>query len=124
MKAELDSVDDGTGNEDGVKSDILLSSPLAPSTCNSALNNLTPIKMASPQYDVKDNEEEGEADHNLLEELHRIQGMLGAVMKKKQSRVSSNSGNHNNSNNLKCNTPERDAEVERLRMQLQEQEVA
>ena len=56
--------------------------------------------------------------------------MLGVVMKKKRKgggggvKSTPGGGNHNNANNPEIRTPERDAEVVRLRMQLQEQEVA
>jgi centromeric protein E len=68
-----------------------------------------------------------EDDQHLLEDLHRIQEMLGAVMKKKLKgggvKTTPGGGNSINVNNLNGRTPDRDAEVERLRMQLQEQEV-
>jgi hypothetical protein len=55
-----------------------------------------------------------EEHNNLLEELHRIQGMLGTVMKKRRDKPVSSSVRP---------TPDRDEEVERLRIQLQEQEI-
>ena len=75
-------------------------------------------------------EDDDEDDHHLLEELHRIQDMLGVVMKKKRKgggggvKLTPGGGNGKNVNNPETRTPEWDAEVERLRMQLQEQEVA
>jgi centromeric protein E len=75
--------------------------------------------------------EDGDEDHHhLLEELHRIQEMLGVVMKRKRkgggggAKLTTGSGSGKNVNNPEGTTPERDAEVELLRMQLQEQEVA
>ena len=65
---------------------------------------------------------------NLLIELHRIQEMLGTVMKKKRKGGGATSGGSMKSpqpttNSAEIRTPERDAEVERLRLKLQEQEV-
>jgi hypothetical protein len=72
-------------------------------------------------------EDGDEDDQHLLEDLHRIQEMLGAVMKKKRkgggAKMTPGGGNGIHVKNLDSRTPERDAEVERLRMQLQEQEV-
>ena len=54
----------------------------------------------------------------MIQELHRIQGMLGSVMsKKKRGKVAG--GKLVNSR-----SPERDAEVERLKLELQSQEAA
>jgi hypothetical protein len=74
-------------------------------------------------------EESDEDDHLLLEELHRIQDMLGSVMKKKRKggggvKSTPGGGHGNKTNNPESRTPERDAEMEQLRVQLQEQEVA
>ena len=85
--------------------------------------------MMTPETEqrVEDGDED---DHLLLEELHRIQEMLGVVMKKKRKgggggvKSTPGGGKGKNVNNPDTRTPERDAEVERLRMQLQEQEVA
>ena len=66
-----------------------------------------------------DSQESEREDH--MEELHRIQGMLRTIMKKKK-RINGNGSNKGATFSNK--TPERDAEVEMLRMQLQEQEVA
>jgi hypothetical protein len=69
---------------------------------------------------VDDSDENGvqeaapEEQNHLLEELHRIQGMLGTVMKKRRDKPVSS---------LVRPTPDRDEEVERLRIQLQEQEI-
>ncbi|KAL7521682.1 hypothetical protein ACHAWX_006356 [Stephanocyclus meneghinianus] len=60
--------------------------------------------------------EEDDQDH-LLGELHRIQGMLGKVMKKRRDKPPSFATNG------KKPTPDRDEEVEKLRIQLQEQEI-
>jgi len=73
-------------------------------------------------------DESADNDHNLLEEFHRIQGMLGTVMKKKRikggkSTVSAGSTSNYNQSSQHA-TPARDAEVKQLRSQLQEQEVA
>ncbi|KAL7547423.1 hypothetical protein ACHAWF_010728 [Thalassiosira exigua] len=75
-----------------------------------------PSSSSSPAPEARDGRaQEGHRDgHLLLEELHRIQGMLGAVMKRKRR----------GDRAAAAATPERDAEVERLRLQLQEQEVA
>ena len=76
---------------------------------------------------IQRDEDGDEDDQHLLEDLHRIQEMLGAVMKKKRkgggAKTTPVGGNGINVNPLDSRTPERDAEVERLRMQLQEQEV-
>ena len=56
-----------------------------------------------------------EKDSNLIEELHRIQGMLGTVMTKRKEKLTTSA-------NGKKPTP-MDEEVEKLRIQLQEQEI-
>lgn len=67
---------------------------------------------ANEVTDIKPDE-----DIHLLEELHRIQGMLGTVMKKRRDKpvAASSTG--------KKPTSGRDEEVEKLRIQLQEQEI-
>ena len=55
-------------------------------------------------------------ESNLVEELHRIQGMLGTVMKKRKEKITTSA-------NGKKPTPIRDEEIEKLRIQLQEQEI-
>ena len=67
--------------------------------------------------DVKDDIEATHEESNLLEELHRIQGMLGTVMKKRRDKPISSTANGRKP------TPDRDEEVEKLRTQLQEQEI-
>ena len=67
--------------------------------------------------DNNDNAEATHEEHNLLEELHRIQGMLGTVMKKRRDKPISST------TNLSKPTPDKDEEVEKLRTQLQEQEI-
>jgi len=81
--------------------------------------NLDKSSLASPTTAHHDGNEEN--DH-LLEELHRIQGMLGTVMKKKRKGGAVKATTGGGSAGV-GNTPERDAEVERLRLQLQEQDV-
>lgn len=79
--------------------------------------NLNKVSLATPTVQhVVDGEGD---DHALLEELHRIQGMLGSVMTKKRRNKTATTS----SSVTKRSTPERDAEVEKLRMQLQSQEV-
>ena len=79
--------------------------------------NLNQVSLATPTVQhVVDGEGD---DHALLEELHRIQGMLGSVMTKKRRNKTATTS----SSVTKRSTPERDAEVEKLRMQLQSQEV-
>jgi len=67
----------------------------------------------------------GEEENNglLLEELHRIQGMLGTMKKKRKGGGGGSGAGASGAGGIN-GTPERDAEVERLRLQLQEQEVA
>ena len=97
----------------------LMSSPCVTSH-DSTLNKscaTTPSAITQP------NEDGGEVDDsNLLEELHRIQSMLGNVMKKKRKGTNAKS-TPIDSHNADFRTPKRDVEIERLRMQLQEQEV-
>ena len=101
-----------------------LSSPAVASDSDAASKSV--MTPATAQR-VEDGDED---DHHLLEELHRIQEMLGVVMKKKRKgggggvKSTPGGGNDKNANNPEIRTPERDAEVVRLRMQLQEQEVA
>jgi centromeric protein E len=61
-------------------------------------------------------EAEPEENGHLIKELHRIQHMLGTVMKKRRDKPPS-------SMNGKNPTPDRDEEVEKLRIQLQEQQI-
>ncbi|KAL9183404.1 hypothetical protein ACHAXT_005191 [Thalassiosira profunda] len=85
-----------------------VTSPVAGAPNRSSL--ATPAPTAHPAED--------EEDTGLLEELHRIQGMLGSVMKKKRSKGVKSPAT------AATRTPDRDAEVERLRLQLQEREAA
>ena len=78
--------------------------------------NLNKVSLATPTVQHADGEDD---DPALLEELHRIQGMLGSVMTKKRRNKTATTS----SSVTKRSTPERDAEVEKLRMQLQSQEV-
>ena len=84
--------------------------------------------VSTPSAITQPNEGGDVDDPNLLEELHRIQSMLGTVMKKKRrgtfGGAKSTPGGSDGSNKVEYRTPKRDAEMERLRMQLQEQEVA
>eukprot|EP00804_Cyclotella_cryptica_P012215 CCRYP_018226-RA/>CCRYP_018226-RA protein AED:0.27 eAED:0.27 QI:82/1/1/1/1/1/3/477/800 len=73
------------------------------------------ITDGAKNYSNASPEEDDQGD--LLEELHRIQGMLGKVMKKRKDKPSSSTANG------KKPTPDRDEEVEKLRIQLQEQEI-
>jgi len=112
-----------TGNDNNDDSGIVSSNiPFSPSSSKNDENNCTALansNLATPTQIFPENEE----DHtNLLEELHRIQGMLGTVMKKRKN---GSLGTAKKSSGSKASfySPERDAEVERLKMQLQEQEV-
>ncbi|KAL7526993.1 hypothetical protein ACHAXR_001749, partial [Thalassiosira sp. AJA248-18] len=97
----------------------ILSSPAMSTMHKSSLTTPT-----TSQHHGESGDDEPD-DHNLLEELHRIQGMLGSVMKKKRKGGGGGKLTPNNINAAaEYRTPERDAEVERLRIQLQEQEVA
>ena len=89
----------------------------AKSQASSTMSMKPPLATPTEQSMVDD-----AADDHLLEELHRIRGMLGAAMVKKRNKAGggSNSASKKTSNR----TPDRDAEVEQLRMQLQSQEVA
>jgi len=92
---------------------------------NNTLDASSPI-IRGLNNSVQD--ESADNDHNLLEELHRIQGMLGTVMKKKRTKgdkLTVSAGSNINYNHSSQHTmPARDAEMEQLRSQLQEQEVA
>jgi len=57
-------------------------------------------------------------DDQVIQELHRIQGMLGSVMSKKKR------GKVTGGKLVNSRSPERDAEVERLKLELQSQEAA
>ena len=74
-------------------------------------NNTDGTKTSSNSLPEEDDQD------RLLGELHRIQGMLGKVMKKRRDKPSSFA------TNVKKTTPDRDEEVEKLRIQLQEQEI-
>ena len=76
--------------------------------------------VASPQTLLSQHGDE--QSNNLFDELHRIQGMLGSVMRKRKGGNSARKPAACAKLNFK--TPQRDAEVEKLRLQLQEQEVA
>lgn len=118
LDAVLLKVESSDITADDTTSD-LMSSPGVTSH-DSTLNKscaTTPSAITQP------NEDGDEAyDSNLLEELHRIQSMLGDVMKKKRKGTNAKS-TPIGSRNAEFITPKRDAEMERLRMQLQEQEV-
>jgi len=66
-----------------------------------------------------EDEEEG-----MIAELHRIQGLLGSVLKKTSSITTPSRPTMANASSSAQNTPSRDEEVELLRSQLKEQEVA
>ncbi|KAL7467488.1 hypothetical protein ACHAXS_007740 [Conticribra weissflogii] len=116
-KSELDSEND-EGN--GIVSSNV---PYSPSSNDDEIHISTEVadsNLTTPTQIFREDEED---QTNLLEELHRIQGMLGTVMKKRKN------GSLGTSKKIfgqkaSFHSPERDAEVERLRMQLQEQEVA
>lgn len=73
----------------------------------------SPLAMQGQQAEAEDVH-----DDQVIQELHRIQGMLGSVMsKKRRGKVAG--GKLGNSR-----SPERDAEVERLKLELQSQEAA
>lgn len=77
--------------------------------------------VASPQTHLSTDGDE--QNNNLFDELHRIQDMLGSVMRKRKGGNSARKP----ATGAKLDffkTPQRDAEVEKLRLQLQEQEVA
>eukprot|EP01082_Thalassiosira_pseudonana_P010118 g9002.t1 g9002 contig34:609471-611977(-) len=80
-------------------------------------NEMNKSQLATPTQD------HDEDSHNqLLGELHRIQGMLGYVMKKRKDKPNA-SARKSMGGTSAFKTPQRDEEVERLRLQLQEQEV-
>jgi hypothetical protein len=58
-----------------------------------------------------------EQNPELVEEMHRIQGLLGTLMKKRMDKPPSSA-------NGKKSTSDRDEEVEKLRLQLQEQSIS
>lgn len=60
----------------------------------------------------------------MIAELHRIQGLLGSVLKKTSSITTPSRPTIANASSSAQNTPSRDEEVELLRSQLKEQEVA
>jgi len=73
-------------------------------------------REASSPLAMQGQQAEDAHDDQVIQELHRIQGMLGSVMSKKK-RGKMAGGKLGNSR-----SPERDAEVERLRLELQSQE--
>ena len=111
---------------DGVTSDMM-SSPGVMSV-DSSLNKSC---VTTPSAITQPNEDGYDEDPSLLVELHRIQAMLDTVMKKKRkgtyggakSTPGGGGGGGDDNINAQYRTPKRDAEIERLRMQLQEQEV-
>ena len=62
-------------------------------------------------------------DDGMITELHRVQGLLGSVLKKTKSITTPSRPTMANASSSQ-NTPNRDEEVELLRSQLKEQEVA
>lgn len=97
--------------ESEMNSDSNMSSP---TMMGNAMNK---SQLATPTQD------HDEDSHNqLLGELHRIQGMLGYVMKKRKDKPNA-SARKSMGGTSAFKTPQRDEEVERLRLQLQEQEV-
>ena len=87
----------------------------------SSLSVKTPLATPTVHDQQQSMEEEDATDDRLLEELHRIRGMLGTAMVKKRNK---GGGSNSASKKTSHRTPERDAEVEQLRMQLQSQEIA
>ena len=114
MKAESSSSMEVV-NDDGTSPPVITSD--SPTTASKS--SMTTPETANDEDDSS----------NLLIELHRIQEMLGTVMKKKRKGGGgATSGGSRKSpqpttNSAEIRTPERDAEVERLRLKLQEQEV-
>ncbi|KAL3758442.1 hypothetical protein ACHAWU_003611 [Discostella pseudostelligera] len=119
LKAETSDI-----TVEGVTSDMM-SSPGVLSV-DSTMNKSC---VTTPSAITQPNEDGYEEDPSLLVELHRIQAMLDTVMKKKRrgtyyyGGAKSTPGGGEESINTEYRTPRRDAEIERLRMQLQEQEV-
>jgi len=77
---------------------------LSPTPMSASSSNYSPL--TSPPKITAQHDSEGDNDQNnthLLQELHRIQGMLGTVMKQKKRK---GGGGHK--------SPQRDADVERL----------
>jgi hypothetical protein len=119
MKAESSSME-GVVNDDGMSPPVITSN----SPTSASKSSMTTPETANDEDDSS----------TLLIELHRIQEMLGSVMKKKRkggggSAAAAAGGGGKKSphstttNKSDIRTPERDAEVERLRLKLQEQEV-
>lgn len=117
MKAESSTIE-GAVNDDRASPPVITSD--SPTTASKS-------SMTTPET-AKDEDDSS----NLLVELHRIQEMLGSVMKKKRKGgggggAASGGGRKSpqpTTNKSGIRTPERDAEVEQLRLKLQEQEIA
>lgn len=115
------ALDNDNNDDSGVVSSTI---PFSPSSSNNDENTVSTAlansNLATPTQIFPENEDD---QTNLLEELHRIQGMLGTVMKKRKN-GSLGTAKKSSGSKASFSSPERDAEVERLKMQLQEQEVA
>eukprot|EP00956_Cyclotella_meneghiniana_P014035 scaffold20782_cov55-Cyclotella_meneghiniana.AAC.4 len=110
-----------TGAKSTVQKSSIGGTPLADENAidtDDALPSRRSLDADLKRVDDKDAEttEAQVKESNLVEELHRIQGMLGTVMKKRKEKVTTSA-------NGKKPTPIRDEEVEKLRIQLQEQEI-
>lgn len=116
MKAESSTME-GVVNDDRASHPVIASD--SPTTASKS--SMTTTETAKDEDD----------SNNLLVELHRIQEMLGSVMKKNRKGggggAASGGGRKSpqpTTNKSEIRTPERDAEVEWLRLKLQEQEVS
>ena len=98
--------------------------PRTPTTrrnLNKSVFEVSDLNTEANPDDDEDDEDDG--DDGMITELHRIQALLGSVLKKTKSITTPSRPTMANAFSAQ-NTPNRDEEVELLRSQLKEQEVA
>ena len=93
--------------------------PRTPTTRRNLNKSVFEVSDLNAEASPDDDDE----DDGMITELHRIQGLLGSVLKKTKSITTPSRPTMANASSAQ-NTPNRDEEVELLRSQLKEQEVA
>ena len=110
----IDDDDDDEKNGDNNND----TAPRTPTTRRNLNKSVFEVSDLNAEAGPDDDEDDG-----MITELHRIQGLLGSVLKKTKSITTPSRPTMANASSAQ-NTPNRDEEVELLRSQLKEQEVA
>ena len=109
---------DDDGDEEMNGNDDNDTAPRTPTTRRNLNKSVFEVSDLNAEAGPDDDEDDG-----MITELHRIQGLLGSVLKKTKSITTPSRPTMANASSAQ-NTPNRDEEVELLRSQLKEQEVA